>query len=577
MLDIALRFADKSKKIRGLIFFALYYGKLREARTLALQLSCSGRKFYVPTFRSMKMISLGNCVVLRPVFARKKLPPVREIFDLFAADMFRHWGYFDVAIKLYTRLSGHRLSIAYEAACGLADIAILMIKWNNEALEYRKRGAILSSADPVNERLMQENIAPELFRHLSTLSWPDERGALLSLEWSDLFSDKKLKPVGVTTYGLRSKKEFLAMKGFREAVVLGGPSGLPMHQNVCQTVVEASEFTVHVRKIKDGVWSDIERRVEFQEASIIKAETFRLLPNCGTPLISDRWILPQLIHVPIESVPAIIPSLLQVAPDRFMFDASVNELPMIENVSVIGFSKNYYHWLIEDLPRLQLIEKEQSLSNVRLAVSLSISRWQVQLLSMMGIDVRNLERIPLAQGVRVRKSIIPTRLSRDMLPHPDAIRFLRNRLVSEQASPKKGKRLYLARGVQSNGGRAFVNEGTLIRRLKKAGFELIDCGQLSIQEQQKLFRDAEIVAGPAGAAMTNMIFGPPGAKLLHFAADGAAGNAFSGICSLIGQKSFLCLGESWQRATSPNWIHAEYDFRIRPEDMDAALEQVLVD
>jgi capsular polysaccharide biosynthesis protein len=183
--------------------------------------------------------------------------------------------------------------------------------------------------------------------------------------------------------------------------------------------------------------------------------------------------------------------------------------------------------------------------------------------------------MPIEKGVIVYDAILPSRLSRDMLVHPEAVNFIRKHLVPPDAAPKKGKRIYLSRGKKTSGARALINEKMLAQRMKRAGFEFVDCGTLTISQQRKLFRDAEIIAGPAGAAMANMVFAPTNAKLLQFAARGAAGNAFSSICSSVGQRSFVCLGEAWQRANSPNWINSEYDFRIDPKDMDIAIDLVL--
>ena len=74
------------------------------------------------------------------------------------------------------------------------------------------------------------------------------------------------------------------------------------------------------------------------------------------------------------------------------------------------------------------------------------------------------------------------------------------------------KKIYLSRrGIRS---RAVRNERALETEFERAGFLRVQPETLSFLEQVRLFHNVEAVAGPGGAAMSNLLFCKPGAKAL---------------------------------------------------------------
>ena len=75
------------------------------------------------------------------------------------------------------------------------------------------------------------------------------------------------------------------------------------------------------------------------------------------------------------------------------------------------------------------------------------------------------------------------------------------------------RRIYLSRVGYSRG---IVDEAEVFDEfLKSAGFSVVDPAKLTVGEQMKSFREAEVIIGPHGAAFTNLVYCGPNAKALE--------------------------------------------------------------
>ena len=74
-----------------------------------------------------------------------------------------------------------------------------------------------------------------------------------------------------------------------------------------------------------------------------------------------------------------------------------------------------------------------------------------------------------------------------------------------------GERIFISR---KNVPRRQFNEEDVKNSLNEMGFVFVRPEELSLDEQIALFNNADIIVGPSGAAMTNLLFCKPGAKVL---------------------------------------------------------------
>jgi len=101
----------------------------------------------------------------------------------------------------------------------------------------------------------------------------------------------------------------------------------------------------------------------------------------------------------------------------------------------------------------------------------------------------------------------------------------------KQSSSNSGvysKRIILSRGTSNT--RRWLNEKQCLQLLDSLDFKIIDPSNLSLSLQVELFSNAEIIIGPHGAGLTNIIFCNPGTKVMEIRAQEQCGEYSSATC-----------------------------------------------
>jgi capsular polysaccharide biosynthesis protein len=94
------------------------------------------------------------------------------------------------------------------------------------------------------------------------------------------------------------------------------------------------------------------------------------------------------------------------------------------------------------------------------------------------------------------------------------------------------RRLFLAR---KSSGRRDYNQDEIFTVCQRHGFEKIYMEDMPLQEQIEAIRSAELIAGPTGAAWTNLIFVEPGTRCLCWMAEEQRGfAAYSNLAHAVG-------------------------------------------
>lgn len=187
----------------------------------------------------------------------------------------------------------------------------------------------------------------------------------------------------------------------------------------------------------------------------------------------------------------------------------LRQTPSTVAVLTTGPHYNFYHWLMEALPRLDLYERsgvfiDRFYAPIR-------QRFQRETLELLGI--RRDRIVPAACHAHVA----PERLVASSF-HGNLSRaktdFLFRRLtagVEPWAGP--APRIFISRS--SGTARSIVNERELLRALRPLGFERYRLETMSLAAQIALFHRAECVIGPHGAGLTNLVFCRAGTKVVE--------------------------------------------------------------
>jgi capsular polysaccharide biosynthesis protein len=171
------------------------------------------------------------------------------------------------------------------------------------------------------------------------------------------------------------------------------------------------------------------------------------------------------------------------------------------HASIISlWCENYFHWLLDALPRIALLE-EAGESQHRLVVPEQLRSFQLESLRALGYDAGRLTRFA---GGQLAPDVLvwPSPAAHVGYPTRRNVEWLRRRLVR---LPRAGRRrIYVSRSDATT--RVVVNEPELMSALQPYGFERVLPHDLSFGDQVALFADAEIVVGPHGAGLSNMVF-----------------------------------------------------------------------
>lgn len=183
-----------------------------------------------------------------------------------------------------------------------------------------------------------------------------------------------------------------------------------------------------------------------------------------------------------------------------------------ERVAVLtmSWSGNYYHWLFHTLPRLKLLEAS-GVAWDRIVAPRG-QRFQRESLDLVGIAASRIIAEPNLH-LEADTLVVPTLVDAPGDPRPWVSQFLRERLLAPAGSGGARRRIYISREKRDR--RRVVNEAELAAALETEGFERFSLEDLSLLDQIALFRDADMVVGPHGSGLANLIFCGPETRVVE--------------------------------------------------------------
>ena len=237
-------------------------------------------------------------------------------------------------------------------------------------------------------------------------------------------------------------------------------------------------------------------------------------------------------------------------------------------------SANYFHWMCEAAPRYGLLQEAFPHASVDFyAVPKPLLKFHREVLAKLGVAEEKLLLVDDSVHIQARRLLVPS-ISGGGCATARACRFLRELFPRVNTRPPS-RRIYISR--KSSIYRRVIDEDTLIAFLSSYGFEAVALEGKSVAEQAAVFAEAEVVVGPHGAGMTNLIFCTPGSAVIELFSPYYVNPCYWTIPHEVGLKHFhLAGGENHsERGFDPEM--GEVDIEVNYSELKALLKKAGID
>lgn len=180
---------------------------------------------------------------------------------------------------------------------------------------------------------------------------------------------------------------------------------------------------------------------------------------------------------------------------------------------LVGGDDNYSHWLFRNMLKLSSLDRAGLLYRYPWLVNSDLKNYQNEYLGLLGQQPERLLKVERNSVVACRRLLIPAlHVNSRAISH--GVAWIRERLAHLLVAPAQAaRRLFISR--RDNARRSVLNEDEVFAALVPFGFERVVPGEMSVVDQIVTFSGARYIVAAHGAALTNMIFAPPGAAIVE--------------------------------------------------------------
>ena len=210
----------------------------------------------------------------------------------------------------------------------------------------------------------------------------------------------------------------------------------------------------------------------------------------------------------------------------------------LEAAYLAGGDRNYYHWVMDVLPRLFFYKHADNTAGLRVITG-SIDRdFQRGVLAAVGIAAEDVCEVNYPSTFRADRLVVPLlgQPNRTSSPAYSGLMRRLHDVVAARAFPSysvepwsgDGERIFVVRGQANH--RRVINEAEVADALASDGWKIVDPAKLSFDKQIATFNQASVVAGGHGAGLANLAFCRPGTTVLELAFPRWSPAYFEAIC-----------------------------------------------
>jgi hypothetical protein len=240
---------------------------------------------------------------------------------------------------------------------------------------------------------------------------------------------------------------------------------------------------------------------------------------------------------------------------------------------VDDWSRGYFHWLADALPRLYAARDLKK--KAVLLLPHGYRQLEFVRASLKAFGVEAVEYIEEGEVYFCRKLWMPSHVAPSGNYNEEILRGLRGVLVGfygrEDELSGAGERVYLSRGRAPK--RKVSNEDELLDALREFGFRVVHFEEHTFEEQVRIAAGARFLISNHGAGLTNMLFMNPGGRVLELRRrDERERNWFFNLASASGLGYFYQLCDPARPGEDPHTANLVVDPRLFRENIAAMLD-----
>ncbi|TDM05569.1 MAG: hypothetical protein C4K60_12490 [Ideonella sp. MAG2] len=224
--------------------------------------------------------------------------------------------------------------------------------------------------------------------------------------------------------------------------------------------------------------------------------------------------------------------------------------------------RNYYHWMMLILPRILVAQDAGWLQGRQLLLPAELPSWMFSSLTDLGFTPAQWCTYTRDETLHLHDALVISPLE---FASPTLLHLLRTRLwqaagLDIDRPPRADKRVFISR--RSENRRPLMNETAVMAHAESLGFEVVAPETLPLLDQVRLFASASAVAGPPGAAFTNLAWAQAGTRVVALYKPDVHLPTFVDISVIREQKHRWLLGKPVPGFERASLVNAPYTVNI---------------
>jgi capsular polysaccharide biosynthesis protein len=216
-------------------------------------------------------------------------------------------------------------------------------------------------------------------------------------------------------------------------------------------------------------------------------------------------------------------------------------------VAVIGTAgaNVYYHWMLDIIPRLGLLQQQSPLSEFEHFVT-DYEGLGFQKESLEAANIGE-DRVLVSNNnwgfhLECATLFVPSLAGALGQPNLFQVSYLRSLFHNWIYAGKPYRKIYISRA--GTGRRMIMNEAELLPLLKTNGFEVLNCEEMALADQVRSFSQAAVIVGSHGSAFTNLVFCQEGTSFFEIFNETHIQPCFWFISNLRSMRYYSMQGKS---------------------------------